>query len=333
VSTLAVANGVAVTDAQVTEAAAAELAALDASRPSGDAAYARARLAILHRALERIVDGVLIQAEADARRCSTDDVLWAEIGSNVRVPSTEEVEQFYDADPGRFPLPRAEALVRITQHLTDQSRRWLRDLFTSGLRRTYPVTIYLEPLRTEVATAGHPSRGPFDAPILIVKFADFECADCGPQTLDAIERAYPARIRIVFRQFPLRSIHRHAQKAAEASLCAHAQGRFWEYHDLIFASLREAGVAAAAGIFGTDALKAHAARIGLDAALFDASLDAGTYAAAVERDLQEGRAAGVTGTPTVFINGRLLSGNQPYADVRKVVDDELSRMGSAAPRP
>jgi protein-disulfide isomerase len=332
VSTLAVANGVAITDAQVTEAAAAELAALEASRPPDDAAYARARLAILHRALEALVDGMLIQTEANARGCSIDDVFWAEIGSNIRVPSPEEVEQFYEADPGRFPLPRAEALVRIKQHLTDQSRRWLGDLFARGLRRTYPVTVYLEPLRTDVMTAGHPSRGPSDAPIVIVKFADFECGDCGPQMLDAIDRTYPGRVRVVFRQFPLRSIHRYSQKAAEASLCAHAQGRFWEYHDLLFARLRDAGVAGAAAVLGTEALRAHAARIGLDAAAFGASLDAGTYREAVERDLEEGKQAGVTGTPTIFINGRLLSGNQPYADLRKVVEDELRRIASAAAR-
>src|SRR5580765_8807688 len=92
------------------------------------------------------------------------------------------------------------------------------------------------PARTEVATAGFPARGPATAPVTIVEFSDFECPFCGRlfPTLKAVENLYLDRSRIVYRQFPLRRIHPLAQKAAEASLCAHEQGRFWQMHDSLF---------------------------------------------------------------------------------------------------
>ena len=203
--------------------------------------------------------------------------------------------------------------------MTELSRKRLRELFVRNVRRSHGLKVYLEPVRYEVAAASHPSRGPAGAPVTIVEFSDFDCSDCRSlsATLKAIDTAYPQRLRRVFRQFPLTSIHPRAQKAAEACLCAHEQGRFWEFHDLLFGHPRELQV---------DALKRWAAQLKLDAAAFSACLDAGTHAGAIQQDIAEGRAAGVTGTPTMFINGRRLSGYQPYADLKEVIDDELQRV-------
>ena len=101
---------------------------------------------------------------------------------------------------------------------------------------------------------GHPSRGPATAPVTIVEFSDFECPFCYGlyPTLKLIERNYPEQVRIVYRQFPLTTIHPRAQKAAEASLCAHDQGRFWEMHDSMFGLQKELEV---------DALKQRAKEI------------------------------------------------------------------------
>jgi protein-disulfide isomerase len=174
------------------------------------------------------------------------------------------------------------------------------------------------PPRTEIATAGYPARGPATAPVTIVEFSDFECPFCGRlfPTLKAVEKIYLDRVRIVFRQFPLRKIHPLAQKAAEASLCANEQGRFWEMHDSLFGDQEHLTV---------DALKARAAALKLDTALFNMCLDSGKEAAAIDKDIAEGAKAGVTGTPTMFINGRKMVGAQPYAEIQAVIEDELRR--------
>jgi protein-disulfide isomerase len=127
-------------------------------------------------------------------------------------------------------------------------------------------------------------------------------------------------VRLVYRQFPLRNIHPHAEKAAEASLCANEQGHFWDMHDSMFGNQQQLTVAA---------LKKRAADLKLDAAAFDACLDSGRETAAIDKDMAEGAGAGVTGTPTMFINGRFLPGNRPYADIKNLIDDELQRRAPA----
>ena len=172
------------------------------------------------------------------------------------------------------------------------------------------------PQRTEISTAGYPARGPATAPVTIVEFSDFECPFCGRlfPTLKAVEKIYLDRVRIVYRQFPLRRIHPLAQKAAEASLCAAEQGRFWEMHDSLFGDQEHLTI---------DALKGRAVELKLDTAAFNACLDSGKQAAAIDRDIADGTKAGVTGTPTMFINGRMMVGAQPYAAIQAIIEDEL----------
>ena len=174
------------------------------------------------------------------------------------------------------------------------------------------------PPRTDIATAGFPARGPATAPVTIVEFSDFECPFCGRlfPTLKAVENIYLDRVRIVYRQFPLRRIHPLAEKAAEASLCANEQGRFWEMHDSLFGDQEHLTV---------DALKARAVALKLDTAAFNACLDSGRQAAAIDKDIAEGMNAGVTGTPAMFINGRMLVGAQPFAAIQAIIEEELQR--------
>jgi protein-disulfide isomerase len=176
------------------------------------------------------------------------------------------------------------------------------------------------PAAVPVATEGHPSRGPADASVTIVEFSDFECPFCARVTpvMAEIEAAYAGQVRRVFRQFPLMAIHPRARMAAVASLCAHEQGRFWEMHEALF----EQPLA-----LDRADLERNAERTGLTTAAFARCLASGKYDAQVEKDLDEGVRAGVTGTPAVFINGRLLSGARPYADFAAVIDAELNALG------
>jgi protein-disulfide isomerase len=122
-------------------------------------------------------------------------------------------------------------------------------------------------------------------------------------------------VRIVFRQYPL-NFHEHAQKAAEASLCANEQGKFWELHNAMFENQAALAV---------EQLKAKAVELGMNAEQFNACLDGSKFAAQVKADFDEGAKAGVSGTPAMFINGRFLSGAQPLNEITKVIDDELAR--------
>jgi protein-disulfide isomerase len=156
-----------------------------------------------------------------------------------------------------------------------------------------------------------------DAPVTIIEFSDFQCPYCQrlAPTIDQVKSSYGDRVRVVFRHFPL-PMHKDAQTAAEASLCANEQGKFWDMHDVMFEEQKSLGV---------DQLKEKAARIGLDTEQFNSCLDGDNFATAVAADVKAGAAAGVTGTPAMFVNGRFLNGAVPYEQLAKVIDEELAR--------
>ncbi|BDC49105.1 hypothetical protein F183_A14210 [Bryobacterales bacterium F-183] len=183
-------------------------------------------------------------------------------------------------------------------------------------------TAYIDQLQTALANApvalkiaGAPSRGPATARLTIVEFSDFQCPFCkgGADALNAIVKAYPKDVRVVFKQFPLES-HSQAEIAAEASLAAHAQGKFWEMHDRIFANPRAL----------TEAnFIAWAKEFGMDVARFTSELRSHKYQALVQAETREGLDAGVEGTPTVFLNGRPYRGAVTFEDLKPAVDKAL----------
>ena len=125
------------------------------------------------------------------------------------------------------------------------------------------------------------------------------------------------QVRVVFRQFPLSSIHPHAQKAGEASLCAADQGKFWEMHDKMFENQKKLGV---------DGLKSMVLEIaGLDAGKFNTCLDSGRHAQTVLDDMRDGQQAGVGGTPAFFVNGRFASGALTYEAFAKLIEEEAGQ--------
>ena len=126
-------------------------------------------------------------------------------------------------------------------------------------------------------------------------------------------KAYPDKVRLVFRQFPL-EFHKQAPKAAEAALCANDQGKFWEMHDTLFANQKELEV---------PKLKEYAKKVGLDTAKFDKCLDSGEKAATIKADQEAGAKVGVNGTPAFFINGIMISGAQPLDEFKSIIDSEL----------
>ena len=152
--------------------------------------------------------------------------------------------------------------------------------------------------------------GPFDAPLELVMYGDFQCPYCvaAQSIVRRVRERLDGRLRFVFRHLPLTEVHPDAERAAEAAEAASLQGSFWEMHDALYAN---------GGRFGESDLAALAVRIGLDLERFRAELAAGAYTARVQRDVDAGRAAGVTGTPAFFVNGRLHSDS---FDARSLVE-------------
>lgn len=169
--------------------------------------------------------------------------------------------------------------------------------------------------------------GKADAPVTLIEFSDFQCPFCRKfwkDTLPQIKKEYidTGKARLVYRDFPL-DFHPGAKPAAEGTECAREQGKFWELHDAIFEEQEKQGD----GTIQFTALdvKKWAAKIGLDTAKFNQCLDSGKYKQEVEKDIADGTAAGVSGTPAVFINGRIVVGAQPFSAFKIIIDEELKK--------
>jgi protein-disulfide isomerase len=171
-------------------------------------------------------------------------------------------------------------------------------------------------VREKVADANFPSQGPSNAPIVMIEFSDFQCPFCqrAEPTVEQVLKTYGNKIRFVYRHFPLPN-HPNARPAAEAAACADEQGRFWQYHKELFGNSSK---------LSNDDLKSHAARAGLDQKRFADCLDGGKLKARVDADIEEAEAAGVSGTPAFFINGRPLDGAQPFSAFKQIIDEELT---------
>ncbi len=173
--------------------------------------------------------------------------------------------------------------------------------------------------KVDVALGNNPVLGKKDAKVTIVEFSDLQCPFCerfDTETFPQLKKAYidTGKVRFAYRHFPL-PIHPQAPKAAEAAACANSQGKFWEVVAEIFRDQSNIQVAD---------LKQKAARIGLSASQFDRCLDSGEKKSEVDRDQSDGSTAGVTGTPTFFINGRPLVGAQPFSQFQAVIERELA---------
>lgn len=162
-------------------------------------------------------------------------------------------------------------------------------------------------------------KGDANAPVTIIEWGDFECPFCSKfysQTLGQIDTEYiqTGKVKLIYRDFPL-DFHENAQKAAEAAECAGEQDKYYDMHDMLF----EKGV-----VGGVHTFKGYASDLGLDTEEFNDCLDSGKMAAEVAKDLADGQAAGITGTPGFLVNGKLISGAQPFSVFKQIIDEELS---------
>jgi len=171
---------------------------------------------------------------------------------------------------------------------------------------------------------GAPFLGPENAPVVIVAFSDFECPYCNTvgTLFEEVLAKHPKEVKVVFKQFPL-ALHKQAKSAALASLAAHRQGKFWQYHDLLFENQKSLSEAK---------YNELAKKLGLDLAKFSKDYKAPVNQQALQRDMADAQLAGVRGTPTIFVNGRRLK-ERNITDLEQMVSQELGKRNKGrAPR-
>lgn len=271
--------------------------------------------------LEELIAGRLLALEAKRRAITVEELLKAEVTSKAPGVTDIEVTAFITQNKARLQGQEAEIRPKVREHLVDQKLQETRSTYLAGLLQRAKVERFLEepePIRIPVSAEGAFAQGPKDAPVTIVEFSDFQCPYCSRviATLKEVVRLYPQQVRLAFRDFPIAGLHPKASKAAEAARCAGEKGKFWEYHDLLFESQAQATTAD---------FKRFAEKLKLDANSFAICLDSGRHTAAVAADVQEGTRLGITGTPTFFINGRLVVGALPLEAFQRIIERELRR--------
>jgi protein-disulfide isomerase len=304
---LAMIGDTAVTDAMIEERAGDRLARLKAEEYQ-----------IKRQVLDEFILLTLMEKEAKARGISVDELRKTEIDAKIQ-PVTEDAKRaVYESNPQQFQgRPEAEALAQIEGNLKRVREAEARRRFMEALRSKNPVRVFMSPPRVAIDTRNEPYKGPENAEITLVVFSDYQCPYCSrlEPALKQIQQKYGNKVKTVFRDFPLSQIHPNAIKSAEAAGCASEQGKFWEMHDKMFSDQRA---------LAPTALKRSAAEVGMDEGKFAECLDSGRKAVEWQRDMRDGQRYGVTGTPSVFINGRMFRGPSTVESLSAVIDEELS---------
>lgn len=300
-----------VTLEEVDKLAMAQPAGAFGSLSLGQALYEARRAA-----LDQIVATHLMDAEAKARGVERS-AIERELAGKIVEPSEVDVAAWYQANQARVQgasLDQVRAPIR--QLLLQERGQAIRQQYLDTLMAKTKVSISLEAPRVEVAAAGRPVRGPESAPVEMIEFSDFQCPYClrAYETVMKVLSTYGDRVKLVYRHFPLPN-HPDARPAAEASMCAADQDKFWPYHDRLFANPTK---------LSTTDLKQHAAALGLNVTEFDRCVNERKHRTAVDEDMAAGEKLGVSGTPAFFINGRPLTGAQPFEAFKRVIDEELA---------
>jgi protein-disulfide isomerase len=308
---IATVGDVSVTLEQVDAKALQESAANFGSMKLSQALYESRRIAA-----DEIIGNLLLDQEAKRRGIERTVLFEQEITSHVVAVTDADAAAWFQANPQRVQGATIDQVrAPIKSLLTQERMQTARDAFLDKLKAKTAVRVTLEPPRQTVRAGNSPARGPANAPIELIEFADFQCPFClaAAPTVKKVLDTYGDRIRFVYRNFPLQS-HPNAKPAAEAAQCANEQGQFWPYHDRLFAD---------PGKLADADLKKTAADLGLDGTRFNKCVDDHKYQSVVDADAQAGGEAGVSGTPAFFINGRLLTGAQPYEAFKRVIEEEL----------
>jgi protein-disulfide isomerase len=283
----------------------------------GSVKLAQALFEARRLAIEDLIEDALLKQDAQARKLDPAKVIEQEITAKVADPTDAEVAQWFQQNQARLQgATLDQARLAIKSYLVQQRTLTVRQQYMDGVRSKVVTRIMLDPPRQVIAKADRPAKGPESAPIELIEFSDFQCPYCESAfpTVNQVLNAYGDRIHFIYRHYPL-AIHPRARPAAEASQCAAEQGKFWPFHDRLFGDQTR---------LSDEDFKQGAAQLGLDTAQFNACVDSRKYKGEIDVDIRAGDEAGVSGTPAFYINGRMLSGAQPFEAFKRIIDEELN---------
>jgi protein-disulfide isomerase len=307
---LAVIDGAVITEQQIEASLGRQLSQLN------DQIYKLKR-----QKVDQLIVAQLLTEEAKRGGVSVESLLKREVDDKVMPVSEEEIRTFYESNKDRLRIDLDKIHDQIRDYLNEQRQQSRKNEYLKVLRAKAKVTTYLKPpgvFRAAVSINGAPFKGAEKATVTIVKFEDFQCPFCksAQPTLAALLKKYDGKVRLVHKDLPLQEIHPQAEVAAEAARCAREQGKFWEYHDKLYADAPKLGV---------EDLKNSAKEVGLNMPSFEQCFSSGKFRAGVQKDLNEGVQLGLNGTPAFFINGREISGAQPLEAFAAIIDEELGQ--------
>jgi protein-disulfide isomerase len=274
------------------------------------------------KALDDLIDQHLLEMQASKEHLTVDQLLQREVTSKLKAdPTEDQLRIYYEGVETDQPF---EAMrEQILQHIREARQTKARAAYLKTLRSQAQISIALTSPTAPVELTRSPVRGNRDAPVVLVEFADYQCPYCQKihPDLEKLQKEYGNRLALVYKDYPL-PMHPYAQKAAEAARCAGVQGKFWEFHDMLFAGKK---------LQPAD-LKEQAHTLNLNEQQFDKCIVEGLEAADVEKDAAEARSLGITGTPSFFINGHFFSGVLSYAALRDMVEQQLATSPTLARR-
>jgi protein-disulfide isomerase len=276
--------------------------------------------------LDMLIDQKLLEIESSRLGITIAELVRNEITSKVAKATTEEAEKFYQDNKDRIQGEFKDLEEQIRNYLTTQRLQFKQREYIKALRAAAKIKPMLPapPIyRFEVSLEGAPLRGPANAPVTVIEFSDFHCPFCKrtKAVLDELRSRYADKVKFAFRDFPLDSLHPAAHAAADAAHCAQEQNKFWEFRDELFKIDADASA---------ETLAKLAKTTGMDVSKFQSCTSSGKYKSAIEASTQDGVRLGITGTPTFFINGRMLVGAQPLDAFIKIIEQELAAAAPAA---
>jgi protein-disulfide isomerase len=276
------------------------------------------------RALHELINAQLLAREAAARGITTDELRAREIDSQIEPPAPAKLEIAYEKVKAQFPgVGREELLARLRTQFQQPKRAEREAKFHRDLWRKYDVKVDLPPPRFRFETPSWVDfTGSANAPVTVVVFSDFECGACRTlsPTLATLRRQYGEDVRLALVNYPLKN-HDGARLAALGMVCAQNEGRFWPMYDELF-KYRP----------GADAewVVEAASSLSVDVEKFRACMQSETSLGRLQKEIAFGEQLGISGTPTLFINGRMIQGAPPAWSLFELIEEELGRAPRAA---
>lgn len=272
------------------------------------------------KAVDAFVDEYLLEEQAKKENLTVTQLFEKHVTSKIpKDPSDEALRVYYEGVDTAEPYESVKS--KIVDALRQRRTLKLRTAYIQSLRSQATIAMKLAPPRAEISLKDTTPRGPSSATVALVEYADYECPYCQQITpiLQKLEAEYKDKIAFAYKDYPL-PMHGNAQKAAEATRCAEAQGKYWEFHDVLFEK-KQLDVAS---------MKGFARDLKLDGAKFDKCLDTGEKAESVRLHAAEAQSLGLQGTPSFFVNGRSVNGALSYESIRALIEEELRTGGGSS---